>query len=303
MIFNEIYGNYYNAVAQILTEAVDGNLNTKTINEIALRKAFGESIVTIPDALLSGKWPLINNEFETPLKNKPTLPLTNLQKRWLKAIIMDPRIQLFDPVMDGLEDVEPLFTPDTFVFFDRYNDGDPFTDNKYRECFRHTLIALKGKHKVIVEFETKHGRKRKLIIPEKLEYSMKDDKFRLIGVSMHGTPYVMNMGRVSSCELVEKYKEEEYIRPLYKKSAVTLLLINERNALERVMLSFSDLEKETTKLDDSHYRIKITYRTDDETEILIRILSFGPVLKVIEPENFREKIKERIFKQKVEGIC
>ena len=77
MIFNEIYGNYYNAVAQILTEAVDGNLNTKTINEIALRKAFGESIVTIPDALLSGKWPLINNEFETPLKNKPTLPLTN----------------------------------------------------------------------------------------------------------------------------------------------------------------------------------------------------------------------------------
>lgn len=53
-------------------------------------------------------WPLIRADYSTPLENPPTMPLTTLQKRWLKAILSDPRIQLFDPPMEGLEDVEPL---------------------------------------------------------------------------------------------------------------------------------------------------------------------------------------------------
>ena len=36
----------------------------------------------------------------------------------------------------------------------------------------------------------------------------------------------------------------------------------------------------------------------DETEILIRILSFGPVLKVIEPEDMVARIRERLAQQR-----
>ena len=53
-------------------------------------------------------------------------------------------------------------------------------------------------------------------------------------------------------------------------------LYDTRNALERAMLHFSDLEKETERIDDKHYRVTLKYRQGDETEILIRILSFGP---------------------------
>ncbi|MGE5629050.1 MAG: WYL domain-containing protein, partial [Solirubrobacterales bacterium] len=35
----------------------------------------------------------------------------------------------------------------------------------------------------------------------------------------------------------------------------------------------------------------------DETELLIRILSFGPVIKVLAPEKFLNLIKERVMKQ------
>jgi len=74
-------------------------------------------------------------------------------------------------------------------------------------------------------------------------------------------------------------------------------LKNERKALERVMLHFSHFEKETEKLDNMHYRITVKYDKDDETEILIRILSFGPMIKVVSPNGFIEQLKNRINKQ------
>ncbi len=40
------------------------------------------------------------------------------------------------------------------------------------------------------------------------------------------------------------------------------------------------------------------YDKDDETEMVIRILSFGPMIKVVQPEHFINLIKERLRKQK-----
>ena len=37
---------------------------------------------------------------------------------------------------------------------------------------------------------------------------------------------------------------------------------------------------------------------DDETEILIRILAFGPLIEVMGPDDFRDKIKERLLRQR-----
>ena len=63
------------------------------------------------------------------------------------------------------------------------------------------------------------------------------------------------------------------------------------------MLHFSHLEKETERIDDRHYRLTLHYEKDDETELLIRVLSFGHVLKVVSPDQFKEKLKNRIEKQ------
>ena len=63
------------------------------------------------------------------------------------------------------------------------------------------------------------------------------------------------------------------------------------------MLHFTDLEKETERIEDKHYRITLNYKQGDETEILIRILSFGPVLKVLEPETMVSQIRDRLERQ------
>ena len=46
----------------------------------------------------------------------------------------------------------------------------------------------------------------------------------------------------------------------------------------------------------------VKYDKDDETELVIRILSFGPMVKVIEPYSFVDLIKKRLMMQKGCGL-
>ena len=69
-----------------------------------------------------------------------------------------------------------------------------------------------------------------------------------------------------------------------------------------MLLHFSHFEKQAEKIDDEHYKLILKYDKDDETELVIRILSFGPMVKVIEPYNFVELIKKRLEMQKSCGL-
>lgn len=298
MLFSEVYGTYYNVLAELLGKAVDGELTNETLDRIVREKGFEESVLTIPEALTGGVWPLVKADFTTPMAHKPTMPLTVLQKRWLKALLGDPRIKLFDPPTDGLEDVEPLYPPDTFVYYDRYNDGDPFEDPGYIKRFRCILSAIRHKRWLRIQFEGHNGIPHYWrCVPYKLEYSPKDDKFRLISANKRESLSI-NLGRIQQCFMLAPCEEEEYRPKPMKKRILVLELTDDRNALERAMLHFSHLEKETERIDETRYRVTLFYEKEDETELLIRVLSFGPVLKVIFPDDFIKKLMERLEKQK-----
>ncbi len=83
-----------------------------------------------------------------------------------------------------------------------------------------------------------------------------------------------------------------------RRKDLVLEITDERNALERVMLHFAHFEKQAERLGDRHYRLRLKYYESDETEIVIRVLSFGPYVKVIEPDSFVELIKKRLTAQK-----
>lgn len=301
MLFNEIYSSYFNVVADILARACEGELNKNDINKIIEKKAFGESALNIPAALKNQEWKLLTENMETPLLSKPTMPLTTLQKQWLKALMNDPRIKLFSPSLEGLEGVEPLYEQHTIVYFDRYGDGDDFENEKYVENFKLILQAFREYRKISVKFKAHRGQEMyRVCVPYRLEYSSKDDKFRLIGIiesRSKSNSLIVNLSRLKSVKLLGQYRAEEYIPPVPRMRELTVELTDERNCLERFMLHFSHLEKEAEKLDEQHYRIKLKYDIDDETEILIRILAFGPKVKVISPDSFIKLIKERLEKQ------
>ena len=301
MLFNEIYSGYFNVVADVLAGACDGCLQEQDIRKIIEKKAFGESVLNIPSALKNQEWKLLTGELETPLLSPPTMPLTTLQKQWMKALLNDPRIQLFNPSEEGLEDVEPLYRQEWLEYYDRYNDGDPYEDERYIRNFRLILQAFRENKKITVRFKGHRGRALyRVCIPYKLEYSSKDDKFRLIGIVNNGyadNSLTVNLGRLHSVKLLGHYPSEEYRPPEARMRELTVELVDERNCLERFMLHFSHLEKQARKLDETHYRVKLKYDRDDETEILIRIISFGAKVRVVSPDSFIKQIRERLTKQ------
>lgn len=298
MLFSEVYSAYFNAIAAVIQEALSGGITERRIVEIAKEKAFSESMLSILPAIQNEEWLVMNRELRTPVKNALQMPLTLLQKRWLKGLLGDPRIRLFDVAAKGLEDVEPLFSHKDFVFFDRYADGDPYANENYIRHFRRILTALNGRRRIQIRYINRKGEPvNGRFIPYKLEYSAKDDKFRLLTAGGRFTAYI-NLNRITGCELLEPFDKKEVRPPGFRERSVRFLLTDQRKALDRVMLHFSDCRKETQRIGDHVYQVILWYAMQDETEMLIRILSFGPMVKVTEPDRFIRLIKTRLDMQK-----
>ena len=267
MLFHEIYGRYYQVLAKVLREACRGTLTREKLYQLIQEGSFGESTLELPRILAESH--LLTREGKTPLASVPDCPLTVLEKRWLAAVLQDPRMQLFQPPALPFSLGEPLFSREFFVYYDRYQDGDPYGDPVYQAHFRQLLTALREKRKLQVQFQGRKGIQSLEADPDGLEYSGLDDKFRFLAHSDRGTLY----------------------------TRAVLELVDRRKALERALLHFSDLEKETVQLDEDHYRLTLFYYKPDETELLIRILAFGPFLKAVDPPGLVQKIKERLERQ------
>lgn len=302
MIFSELYGAYYNAVAAILRKGAKEVLTASDMRQLISDAAYGESAFSIVPALTDEKWQLMKDG-RSVLKSAPTMPLTTLQKRWMKAVSFDPRIKLFTDGEDLFPDVEPLFRPDDVYVFDAYEDGDPYDDEGYIKRFRMILHAVNKKKPLSLDVISGKGRAAHMIIdPERLEYSEKDDKFRLIGA---GNRYggTVNLARIVSCRPFGKgFGYAKSVAKRTSEKAVEFEVTDDRNALERSMLHFAHFEKSTEKISGGKYRVTLRYDKYDETEILIRILSFGPMIKVTSPDTFIDLVRDRLKKQKSCGL-
>ena len=306
MLFSEIYSAYYNTVASIISCSQQGKLDSDLLFKIVKESAFPESFMTIGSALETGKWPLVKKDYSTNIQNIPTMPLSILQKRWLKALCNDKRIRLFvnDVVLERLknqlQDVEALFKENDYYLYDKYSDGDPYDDPDYIKNFRTALEAIHQKKTISVEYTGRFGQQKRFICaPYKIEYSEKDDKFRIIS-KVRNRHSILNIARINSCELIENANTEDLSEddlPDNRRTSVTLEIYNERKAMERVMLAFAHFEKSAVQISDDVYQLTLNYDSFDETELVVRVLSFGPMVKVLEPEGFRNLIQERIFKQ------
>ena len=297
MIFSELYCAYYNTVAAIISGILDGERSEEELQKIVTDRAFGESVLTIMPALKSEKWQLVHSDMTTRLEHKPSIPLTTLQKRWLKAISLDPRVKLFGVVFPDLEDVEPLFTSADYTIYDQYNDGDPFEDEQYIRNFRIVLDAIRKGSQIKFEMINRKGNMMFVRCrPLRLEYSEKDDKFRVVTAGWRAVSTV-NLAKIRSCAHDMGYRRVSGREKSVVYDTVTVKIRDERNAMERFMLHFAHFEKQAEKLDKKHYLVKIKYTHDDESEMVIRILSFGPMIEVLEPESFKKLIIEKLKNQ------
>jgi predicted DNA-binding transcriptional regulator YafY len=160
------------------------------------------------------------------------------------------------------------------------------------------LKAVREQRRLKITFESGKGYSHKgTYTPRKIEYSEKDDKFRLICCGKYEIATI-NIARISKCQILESF-DIDSVKPLKrKKDNVILHIHDERNALERSMLHFANFEKRTEQIDEKNYKMELSYNTDDETEVLIRVMSFGPMIKAVYPEKYINLIIVRLESQK-----
>lgn len=311
-LFSEIYGVYYRIAGDILGKAP---LRSGEIHQIVAQSGFGESVLQLIPKLLSRAWPLLEERdglWHSRLNHPPRLPVSLLELRWLKAVLADPRARLFLADQEILrlnkllEQVKPLYDSRRFRYFDRYLDGDPYESGDYIRHFREILAALRNGEVLKITFHSgpREPRARRITgdyLPLKLEYSEKDDKFRVhcahirSGRSIcHAT---INLGRI----LEIGPSRQQCMEPCVWEEArcrepVLVEVLPERNAIERFLVEFSAYEKQSV-FEGERCRVSIWYPRSDETEVLIRILGFGPVARVLSPEPFLRQIRRRVREQ------
>ena len=263
------------------------------------------------------------------LQNISFFPLSIIEKMWLKSIYSDPRIGLFiedDLSQPELSDVEPLFDWRDFVLFDQYTDGDPFCDEHYKNIFQKVLKAVHKESRLEIQFRkpdntvsfssdgtyetaSNTGIGKLYIDTEHLEYSERDNKFRLIGNNPRFGRNMVNIASIVECREVEKIEFPNTKFPNAQsdnefQSEVIFELFDSNNVLERFLLNFSHYEKKHSEYmkEFGKYRITILYDKADETDLLIRTLSFGPYVKVLEPSDFVELIRKRLWTQRKDFV-
>ena len=318
-IFSEIYNCYYQIISMIITQ--NPSLTLNELNFEVNKMGYEESILYLIPKLLSGEWNLFRRDGNVVVSNISSdfaVPLSNLQKSYIKAVLQDEKMCLFlddnqiEELNDLLKNIEPLWNNDTFYYYDRFINKDNYRDETYIANFRTILHAINNKQFVKIMYSSDgESRLHHYYYPHRLEYSIKNDCFRLICVEYHSLKsekkpniVTLNLSRMKEVSISDHVMDvsskfiDEQIKSTYYKEPVRIIIKNERNALERTMLQFANYEKNTRKIDEDTYECLIYYNQNVETELLIEILSFGPRIKVVGNERFLGMIKERLRRQK-----
>ena len=316
-IFSEIYGAYYRIAAKVLEEK---SVTPQRLDQLIRQHGFRDSVLFVPQKLSprsEENWGLLkedNGKFNAVTHNKPPKIVTTLQKRWLKAILSDQRVRLFmsDETISRLEnrlaDVPPLYRPEHFLIADRFTDGDDYGSEDYRNIFRTILNATRSKKLLDITFRSSRGAlKKNTLLPVKIEYSHKNDKFRLYAMRVKSGNFtegcIVNIGRVidaaeSEAVCLEDTSISADMNFRRCKEPIEVHVLKERNAMERFLMEFASYEKQTELDDDGKGCIvRIWYDKSDETEMLIRLLSYGAVLEIVAPPKIRSMAAARVRRQ------
>ncbi len=320
-LFSELYTCYYHVVACILDEAKLHPVTRQDMESLAKEFGYDESALSIVPCLTGHVWPLLKQDskkadsYRSCLKHGVfPMTLTLLQKAWLKALMSDPRFCLFftdtqlQELKTALENVEPLYRIGDFCLFDQYGDHDPFSSVMYREHMQAILSAMGRRQPLHVSYLSGKGN---IIshtwLPCRLEYGQRDGKFRLYALARRKNGRqrmdLINVSRILSLKetgnpFPDSVDVEHFLDREMCGEPLVLEITTERNGLERAMLHFSCYQKQVERMTDTGtYRCTIYYDTRWETELLIQVLSFGPVVKVLGPKAFIRQVQDRVRRQ------
>lgn len=305
MLFHESYGVYYNAVSKIINLILEQKLDEHSMFEVIENTAFQETAYILEKKLVDkcfcgilyqeayGELP------KTEIRNTVKLPLSKIERDWLKTISLDPRIKLFEISFPDLDDAVPLYNLEDIVYCGRYYDGDDYNSDQYIKNFKTVFSSIKAHNYLELHYNSlSRGYCNEIVQPLYLQYSSREDRFRLIA-NNENELYTYNIARIEKCNSIsEKFQFDEYSQE-FERSYAEILVKNQRDTLERLLLFFSHLDKKTNRVDEQLFKVTLFFTKRDYKEVTAQLLSFYPMIEIVGPEYIKERYYEKIKKQKL----
>lgn len=308
-LFSPLYSTYYFAIRNILETYIRSKkqpLSNETIAKLIEASAYIEAPGELADLIFNrSETTTIFRESKdgvsSPINHIPDFPLTTIELRFIAAILQDKRIKMFmtseviAELQEALKDVKPLWETDDIKYFDQNKDGDNFDNKTYVIQFQTILNAINYKKFVYMIY----GRKNTsdVFTPTHLDYSQKDNAFR---VFVKELKYPINLENIKSVEITEEKPVKDEDSTVYETLKVEIYDDTSRQYhFNRAIRTFSYFKKSCKKSEkENTYELSVDYDKSDESEIVIKILMFGPNMKVLEPQSVIDEINYRVTRQK-----
>lgn len=316
--FNRYYSAYYRIALKTVKAINNGDISTqdelmKYISEFkilngktpAKSRKYQDDFIDSTNDLYKNK----NRELYTLFTNLPKdfmFPLTVIEISFLKTMINDERCKLilgesYGSLKSELEkpeydEIYPYFDKEKYVVFDKYLNGDKlfYEDETYRNNFSFLIHAAKEQNPVYFEYVEDDIPKTKVSVPEKIEYSQKEDRFKVI---LNSKNRPLDIQNIKTCKYTDKQ-----LSPKKEKEILTCKVLidipeGKEYARKRLFREFSPFERDCEKLDESGHILSFKFEKGDYKEIAYRLLQFGPYVHCVEPECVRDRIREKIIMQ------
>lgn len=332
-LFHEYKNKYFHLVFRILNLAKDGLYKDEIIKLIGQEeyeeKIIGKDFKTFEGMLLNeyensdnfnfieereGKfYSVINNEGSMPLKVR----FSKLEKTWLNGMIKESVVQallgkeIIEKLERALEDVTEG-NNDIIEFTNKVKSDFQYDFKKMSGDFYKILEGIINAKPIIYTNVDKNGNeyKNQLALPIRIEYSLKDEKFRASLYSLEEERSIMvNLHTLKDVKIAEKDVEiseninleinrEDVLKKLkekrYCEAPIIIELEDTRGAMERCFMSFSSFERSSRTTSENKYEIDIYYYTFEEADVIRKIMSLGPYVKVKSPDRVRDIIIDKI---------
>ncbi|WBW98625.1 WYL domain-containing protein [Oceanirhabdus sp. W0125-5] len=328
-LFHECKNRYFRLIFLILSLAKEGLSKEEVIKLIEDgeydEKVIGKDFKTFKGLLLNEYnqdenfnllmandelfYPVINHEPDQILPVR----LTVVEKQWIKRLIDEPMVKvllgesLVQKLEQSLSDVNCIGNINMIERTYTANNDISIDYSKFHDDFHTILKGIVENKPIRYSNVDKWGNRyeNKLSLPIRIEYSLRDDRFRVSMYSLEeNRPIMVNLHTIEQLELVHDMKpnidREEVFKLLkekkYAKEPIILEVTDERAAMERCFMCFSGFERSSRTLGENKYEIKLNYYTFEEDDVIRKLIALGPFVKVISPQRVIDVIVSKIKK-------
>lgn len=241
------------------------------------------------------------------------LPLTAVELQWIENILKDKHAELFftkEEISEILEKIpqSDLFDINKVICYNQFTDvSEMYDSDDYGKNFRTILWAINNQRKAMISYTNQYGKTNEDIYsPAFIEYSKRDDKFRVYTLNTDGNPCVVNLERINQISVCDEdfdlEKASEHINSVRDntKKEITVIFKDIYNIVDRILTEFSPWEKKCICQKDGTYIMNLSYDAADTMELVVRLLSYGPHLFVSDDSgSVRQELISR-FEQQME---